>query len=699
MQSIPHARPWRTRHVHAAHACTLLALLAAAIPASLDGQARPDSAARSDSARRIEGVLVRAIRADNTAPIAQTTINRAAITQRHFGQDVPLLLQNAAPSLVAHTETGTQWGYSFLRLRGIDQTRINVTIDGIPLNDMEDQVLFFANFADLLSNVQSVQIQRGVGTSTAGTASYAGSINFETMPVARPRGGDVELQAGSFGAQRVSASFNSGLTTGRLAVYGRASALRTNGYRDHSGVTGRSAFVGAGWFGQRNILKLTTLVGLLADTLSYTGATLEELQRNRRFNPLQPDERDRFGQQLVSLAYTRLLASGATFSTTVYRNSASGSFDFIDLPDRFRFNLAHTWYGVTSAYNVERGNVQLHTGVNANTYQRAHRGFLQPDVALYDNTGFKQDVSGFAKLSYRAGRVQYFADLAGRYARFRYAPDANAGIDGRSVDWAFFNPKTGVTFALAPGLSAFASYGITGREPARIDLFGGEDDLNAGNVANFGDFTRVKPERLADTEVGITLARPGFDLAVNLFSMDFRNDIARIGAPTASGSILRRNVGSSYRRGVELDASYRGINRVVLAGNATVSDNRIRSFTDSSRGTPTVLSNVEPLLTPRFLTAHRVEVTPTTHTLFSVEGRYQSRAFLDNTASADRVLPDYYTVDVMARVTLDRYALTLRGVNLGDSQGFGSGSVDRDGTARFFVLPARAIFATVSVDF
>jgi len=710
----PHviARPWRTRRrnvvglsvnrgaiLMTATAASLLSL--AGIP--LGAQLRPDSArtaAAADSMRRIERVLVRAIRANEQAPISQTTIGRAAITQRHFGQDVPMLLMNAAPSMTSHTENGTNWGYSYLRLRGMDQTRINITIDGVPLNDMEDQVLYFANLADLMSNVQSVQVQRGVGTSTAGTASFAGSINFETTPVARAdAGGDVQLQMGSFGSQRVSASFNSGLTDSKFAVYGRASALRTNGYRDHSGVMGRSAFVGAGWFGTRDVLKLTTLVGLLADTLSYTGATLEQLAANRRFNPLQPDERDKFGQQLVSLAYTRALQNGGSVSTTVYRNSASGNYDFFDLPDRYRFNLAHTWYGITSAYNAERGALRVNTGMNANTYQRAHRGYLQPSTTLYDNTGHKQDASAFAKLSLDAGRARWFADLQGRYANFRYEPDANAGIDERSIDWLFFNPKAGVTYQLASGVSGYASYGVTSREPARNDLFAGDDDLNSGNVADYGDFTRVKPESVRDAEVGITLSRATMDLSANLYSMDFRNDIARIGAPTASGAILRRNVGNSYRRGIEVDAAYRGISRVVLAGNATWSQNRIAQFTDSSRGTPVVRRNVTPLLTPAFISSHRIEVSPTSRFMFSVEGRYQSKAFLDNTGSADRVLPDYYTLDASARSVFGRYALTVRGANLGDTQKFASGAVSGSGRVRYFVLPARAVFATVSAEF
>ncbi len=683
--------------------CLVVRIVAGPVDLAAQSASRPaagDTAFTDTTARHIEGVLVQAIRAGEEAPIAQTMIGRASITARHFGQDVPMLLMQAVPSMTAHTETGTQWGYSYLRLRGLDQTRINITVDGVPLNDPEDQVLYFANIADLMSSVQSVQVQRGVGTSTAGTASYAGSINFETVPLARrDRSGELETQIGSFGAQRASASFSSGRGENGLAAYGRVSALRTNGYRDHAGVMGRSAFLGAGWFGDRNVLKLTTVVGQLADTLSYAGATRAELSVNRRFNPLHPDERDRFGQQMVSLAYTHARSSGGTLSTTLYRNSASGNYDYFDLPDRYRYNLAHIWYGVTSALNVEHGELRLNTGLNANTYRRAHRAYLQPDIELYDNAGQKQDASAFMKASFETGRVRWFADLQGRWARFRYEPSKNAGIEGRSVDWLFMNPKAGVTVGMRPGLSAFVSHGITNREPARNDLFAGEDDLNADNVADFGNLTRVKPEQLRDTELGITWLRPNLDLTLNIYSMDFRNDLARIGMPTVSGAIPRRGVGRSYRRGIELDAAYRGLDRIVLAGNATWSNNRIRQFTDSSRGAPVVRRNVEPMLTPRFISTHTVELHPDTRFRFSVEGRYQSRAFLDNTGSADRVLPDYYTVDASATFSVGDFRFTLRGLNLGDTQKFGSGEVSGSGQVRYFVLSPRTLFVTAAFAF
>ena len=653
----------------------------------------------ADSTGRMERVMITAIRASGEAPIAQTTVDRRTIVQRQFGQDVPLLLVGVAPSLTAHTETGTNWGYSYLRLRGMDQTRINITIDGIPLNDMEDQVLYFANFADLMSSVQSVQVQRGVGTSTAGTASFAGSLNFETVPVARSAaGGDLHVQLGSFGARRVSGAFASGLSR-RLAVSGRAGILSTNGYRDHSGVAGGSALVGAGWFGDRDIVKLTALAGVLSDTLSYVGATLQELSQNRRYNPLARDERDRFGQQMVALSHTRIASEATSFSTTVYRNSASGNYDYFDRADRYRFNLAHWWYGVTSAANVERGAWHLTAGVNANTYARAHRGYLRPSTTLYDNTGYKQDASGFAKASIDAGRARWFVDVQARRPHFRYVPDAAAGIGERSKSWFFFNPKAGVTVHLGPGVSAFSSYGRTTREPARSDLLAGDDDLNATNVADYGDFGRVRPESVRDLELGLNLGRPVLDLSANVYSMEFRNDIARIGAPTASGSVLRRNVGSSYRRGIEVDSRWRPTPRLQLGGNASWSTNRIRAFTDSSRGTPVERRHVEPVLTPRFVSAQRLAFAASPVVTLSVEGRYQSRAFLDNTASPDRVLPAHQVVDAAARFGRRRYALTLRGVNLTDSRKFGSGAVSSSGTVRYFVLAGRSVFVTASATY
>lgn len=686
-----------------------VALLAGvASPGASSAQTTRRDSTRADTAQSLqslERVTVTAIRASDRAPIAQKTISRAEIERRQYGQDVPLLLQGLSPSLTTHTETGTTSGYSYVRLRGIDQSRINITIDGIPLNDMEDQVLYFANLGDLLSGVNSVQVQRGVGTSSAGTAAFGGSVNFETTPAAaRDAGADVQLQGGSFDSRRLSATFRSGLTDSRFAVTGRLSAQQTNGYRYNAGVAQRSAFVSGGWFGDRNILKFTALAGLLRDTLAYYGATREELAANRRVNPLTSEDRDRFGQQLFALQYSRALstAGDASWSTTVYRNSAGGSYDYYDAPDVYVSGLDHAWYGVTSTLHRETASVSVDAGINANTYERRHRSWLGRDqgVLYYDNTGHKQDASVFGKLSYVAGRARLFGDLQVRHARFRYEPDANAGLNGVALEttWTFVNPKAGVTFELAPRVSAFASFGRTTREPARNDILAGADNIDSGTVSDVRDFQRVRPESVNDAELGVTWRTGRGELSANVYAMEFENNILPFGIPSASGSPLRRNVGRSYRRGIEADGTWRPSRYVELGANATVSMNRIIGYTDATGAAPARYANIDPLLSPGFISAQRVNVTPSALLSFGVEGRYQSTAQLDNTGNPALTLPDFYLVDALARIGTARYALTVRATNIGDSQRYYSGYAD-DGVAYYFPLPPRAVYVTAEIRF
>src|SRR5215208_690991 len=197
---------------------TLATLTTFTSPTALRAQAGARDTTRSDSTRaqRLERVMISAVRGSDATPISQKTLTEADLQPRYFGQDVPLVLQGAAPSLTSYAETANYWGYSYMRLRGIDQSRINLTLDGIPLNDPEDQVLYFADFPDLANSLHSVQVQRGVGTSSNGTAAYAGSINMETIPLASaPRATNVQLEGGSFGSMRASAEYQSGLLPSR----------------------------------------------------------------------------------------------------------------------------------------------------------------------------------------------------------------------------------------------------------------------------------------------------------------------------------------------------------------------------------------------------------------------------------------------------------------------------------------------------
>ena len=673
-------------------------------PPAVAGQIHDSAthAAATGVARRLEGVTVTAIRGGaigEGAPLSQRTLGKAEIEQRSFGQEVPLLLQGT-PSVTSYAETGNYWGYSYTRLRGIDQSRINLTIDGIPLNDPEDQVLYFADLPDLASSIESVQIQRGVGTSSAGTASFAGSINFETAPLAARREAMLQLEAGSFGSKRASAEYRSGLLANGLAFYGRLSDLQSNGYRYHSGVLGRSGLFSAGYFGARDVFKVMATAGLLHDTLSYLAVPETELARDRRINPLQPTELDRFGEQLVSAAYTRQLGTASSISTTLYRIAASGNYDVAIDPDLWNYHLDFVWYGLTSAWSWEGDGMRVNVGLNANRYARDHYAFVRPDVAdpQYFNTGHKGDVSGFAKVAYDVGRATLFGDVQARRAEFRYVPDASADIAARSIAWAFFNPRGGITYRVSPTIAIYGSYGVTSREPARGDMFAGFDNLDTSNVAFVGDLSRVRPETVHDAEAGLTFTTDAARLQANLFSMDFRNEIEPIGALSYQGLPLRKNVHASYRRGVELDGRVRLTKAITVSANGTLMQARIADYTDDASGAS--FHDVSPLLTPRIVSAQRLEWQPTAALSFWGEGRYTSQSQLDNTGNPALVLPDAYVFDAAAvwRFASGRHALELRGNNLTNSKRYGSGYGSGD-TPYYYVLPPRNLFVTLKLGF
>ncbi len=695
------------RHVGSSALTRRVRALALAAPfivtSSVARAQRPSKdSTRTDTSRaqQLERVMISAVRASGTAPISEKTLSSQELTRRNFGEDVPLLLQGAAPSLTSYAETGNYWGYSYIRLRGIDQSRINLTLDGIPLNDPEDQVLYFADFPDLATSLHSVQVQRGVGTSSNGTAAYAGSINLETVPLAAtPRGGQVHVEGGSFGSKRLSADFTSGLLPSRFAFYGRVSGLRTNGYRYHSGVEGKSVFFSGGYFGDHDILKATVTTGTMRDTMAYLAVAKSDLDTNRRINPLTPRERDGFSERLAALTYTRLLSTSASITTTIYRLSTSGDYDvLIDSLDNF--NLKYAWYGLTSDWSLRRENVQIDVGVNANTYARDHAEYQPPDFAnpLYLNTGHKQDVSGFAKLGYTVGAATLFGDVQLRHATFRYTPDAHAGIDERSVSWSFFNPKVGMTYQLSQPFSLYASYGRNTREPARGDMFAGFDNLDTSNVEFVGSLERVKPETVHDFEAGARYRTSIVDLQANIYSMDFRNEIAPIGQLSYLGSPLRQNVKSSYRRGIEGDITVHASSRLTIGGNVAASTNRIHEYSDSSGDTPVTYHNVEPLLTPRFLGSARAAFLVARGVSVAVEGRHQSRSFLQNTSDPQFTLPSSSNLDASLSWQLGNYELGARGNNLTDSKAYGSGYAS-GGVSYYFVVPPRNFFVTLKASF
>ena len=664
-----------------------LALLVQSVPLARAPRdtvpARADStsadSARARRAQRLESVQVTAVRG-GAAPISEKTIGRAELQRGYAGQEMPILLQKS-PSVTSYAESGSASNYSYLRLRGIDQTRINFTLDGIPLNEPEDEGLYFSNFPDFANSLASVQVQRGVGSSTYGVASYAGSVNFESVPVAGvPRGAELQLTRGAFNTSRFSAVAQSGLTDGGFAGYARVSGQTTDGYRYNSGNRSQSAFVSGGWFGARDAVKVSLLAGISSNEQAYLASPLSVLEQDPRDNPYGNTRAtavdDRFHQDLLSVAWTHALAPALSIATTAYGFDAGGWYDVPGVSgnaDAYHYDLHSRWGGVISTLEWTGASSRGAIGVHVSRYAREHWLNQRPDLEsrLYDNTGYKGEQSLFAKGSTTHGRVTLFGDAQLRAAQFRYAPSAGSGLAPQAVSWTFFNPKAGASVVVTPALDVYASAGMNGREPTRADMFAGADDIDTVTAGSLLPLTRVRPESVRDLEAGLTLHRGPVRLQADLFLMQFHDEIAPIGQINEIGYVLHKNVDRSTRRGAEADLAWAVLPRLTLLATGALTDARIQDYRDDATGA--VYHDVPALLTPRFVSAQGLRADPAPWLSLDLDGRYTSRMMLTNTGDPRYVVPASWYADAGVTLRTGGQAVLLQVRNLFDQRVYTGG--------------------------
>lgn len=613
-----------------------------------------------------ETMVVSAIRAEAATPVTKTDIAREEIEQQYHGQDVPLLLRDA-PSVNAFSESGSGGsGYSYITLRGVSPTRINFTLDGVPLADSEDMGTYFVDFPDLARSLESVQIQRGVGTSTVGTPSFGGSVNMQSIDVASEQRVDATLGAGSFANRQASVGYHSGALAGGLAFYTRVSFLENDGFRDNSATRQRNVFFSGTKTVGDALLKLTGFSGKESMQSSYYATDEETLKTNLRFNPLRPEERDRFGYDLAQLQYIRPLDAGSDMTASVYYQRGYGWFRLFSSRNELReYGLDGMLLGSILTYSRTSGPVTLNTGVHVNRFERDHtRDNLDRDRRDYANYGVKGEANAFAKVSYAADRWNLYGDAQVRHSTFDYHGDVD--IDG--IAWTFFNPKIGARYEVSARSSVYASAGLSTREPTRNDMFLGED-----NPPVPLDLGAVRPERVLDFEAGWSWRGPNVDLAANVYAMELRNEIASTGEQSEIGLTLRKNVDRSFRRGIELDAAWQVASSVRLKTNASFSRNRIREWTQfidvyDAEGSwtgsrPLEYRNVEPLLTPPVIVNQAVDLTPNARFSVGAVGRYVGRSYLDNTNSELTDAPSYFVLDGNASYSVANWARVSLQVN------------------------------------
>ena len=584
-----------------------------------------------------ETMVVTAIRAEEETPVTKTDIPREEIEQRYHGQDVPLLLRDA-PSINAYTESGVGGaGYSYISLRGISPTRVNFTLDGVPLADSEDMGTFFADFPDLARSLESIQIQRGVGTSTVGTPSFGGSVNMESIALGDPFV-SATIGLGSYGNRQVSAGalVNAPLDT---KVYARLSFLENDGYRDRSGMQQRNLFLSA----EKDLaggsrLKLTGFTGHERQQLSFYASDAETLTSNPRDNPLRPEEKDSFGYDLAQLSYMRPVGSTSAVTASAYYQRGYGWYRLFDFDNVLReYGLDGRLLGAMLTYAHFADALTVNAGVHVNRFQRDHtRDDLSTGTRDYGNYGVKGEANAFAKVEYDVNRWHLYGDAQVRRADFDYHGDA----DIRPVSWTFFNPKIGARYRTSARSTVYASFGTTTREPTRNDLFLGEDNPSVAH-----NLRAVRPERVYDLEAGWRFHTASVDLGANVYAMEMRNEIASTGELSEIGLLLRRNVDRSHRRGLELDLAWQAARALRLRTSANLSRNRIEEWTQFYDATAITYRNVEPLLTPGVIVSQAADYSPSARLTVGGIGRWVGRSYLDNTNNDDLVTPSFFTLD------------------------------------------------------
>lgn len=572
---------------------------------------------------QLEEVQVLATRATTRTPIAFVNLNKENIKKQNVGLDLPFLL-TMTPSVLTTTDAGSGIGYTGVRIRGTDATRINVTANGIPMNDAESHSIFWVNTPDLASSLQDIQIQRGAGTSTNGAGAFGGSINMQTENAAPVPYAELNGSYGSFNTQRETVKTGTGLLHNRWAFDLRLSHIASDGYRDRASAKLKSYFAQAGYYGERTIVKLITFSGREETYHAWDGIPRQTLDTNRTYNPngkienekgevigFYKDQLDVYRQTHYQLLFNHIFNPEWNLNIAFHYTNGKGyyqeyknkrslveyglkPYEIPGLPEPVKKsdlirkkNVASDFGGMVFSLNYHSDKLQMTWGGGVHKYVNNHDenviwvknyiGDVDPDHRFYDNTGRKLDANVYGRINYELVRSLYFyADLQYRYIRYTIRGindkwDWNAGrmqpLDLNET-FRFFNPKTGLFYQINEKNSMYISFAVAQKEPTR-------------NNYTDGFFTELpKAERLSDYEFGYNFRSSRFSVGINLYYMDYRDQLVLTGQLNEIGEAVSANVKESYRTGAEFSAGVRFADWLHWNVNATYSRNRIKHYTE-----------------------------------------------------------------------------------------------------------------------
>ena len=638
----------------------------------------------------IEGVVIHSGRVTRDDPLSYLQLNEADINRLQYGQDPSSMVSNHSPSALAYSDAGTPIGnYVQFRLRGIDQTRINTTLNGVPLNDMVDQGVFFSNFTDLGNSASEIQIQRGVSSSTNGVASYGGSVNIQSARLFRQKPKtELQLMGGSFDTFRASAEMHSGKLANNTAFYGRFTRTSSDGFKNNSGSDSYSFFFSGGYSGTNDILKFTAFAGKTQNDQSYLPVLLSDIEADPRTNYNHPNDTDDFEQELAMMEYTRSIGSGSVWSSTVYYGGARGVFPFgLDDQTQLMFGLENKHLGVFSDVEKKSDELTIKGGIHAYSFWRDNINYTSPNVSNpdYQDETTKTEFSAYGKVKYTINKWQFTGNLQIRQVNMDFTGDQILSYGGQvpsgsfeySRSWGFVNPTIGISYNLDLDNQFYVSFGRTGREPTRTDLLQGDGSaVNEFNFASIENEDDVRPEYVNNLELGYRLHTDRWQVDANVFHMSFTDEIAAVGALADFSYVpLRQNVAKSRRSGWELQSRFRASDDTNFGLIMTYLDTDIEEF-DAPNTSET---NRHHIFSPSWILQPYVS-TKLGPVNAELRLRHVSDSFMELSNDPLFDLPGYTIVDLSMRWVVSKSLdITLFANNILDKTYFNDGApVDLD---------------------
>tara|TARA_R110002050_G_scaffold94765_2_gene197163 strand:+ start:18515 stop:20665 length:2151 start_codon:yes stop_codon:yes gene_type:complete len=620
----------------------------------------------STKTEKLDEVLVNAVRVNADSPITHSNVTKEQLEKRNLGQDIPILL-NYLPSVVTSSDAGAGVGYTYMNVRGSNSERVNVTINGIPYNDAESQGSFWVNLGDFASSVQSIQLQRGVGTSTNGSGAFGASLNILTDAISETAFGEISNTIGSYNTRKHNVKFSTGKINNHIEIAGRLSKISSDGYVDRASTDLKSYFLQASYIDDNTLIKAITFGGKEKTYQAWYGLDATQLKENRRQNPYTyENEVDDYQQDHYQLHWNERLNNN--WSTNVGLNYTKGQGFFEQFKEDSpvsKYNdlviaTSEDWYGnpatnlivrrwLDNKFYVANANVtykdekiNIISGLSYNHYTGDHFGEIiwakefAPTANIRDRYYFsdakKKDLSVFSKATLKVtNKLSAYIDLQGRFVNYKtIGLTSSRNPIAVNEDYSFFNPKLGTTFKFNPKNSFYLSYAVANKEPNRNDFQSNEN---------------VKSEKLNDLEFGWRFKNDNVKLNTNVYYMNYKNQLVLTGDIDDVGEFLRDNVDKSYRLGLEIEADIILNKHLSVRPNITLSENKIKDFVLTRDGSTNNLGDTTISFSPSVIAGNAFVYQPIDNLQFSLLSKCVGEQYLSNTDTEASKLASYFTSD------------------------------------------------------